>query len=314
MVMAGHEVELGEYGAVLRPEWWREIVRDRHPADRSLLFTVAGAPDPFAPSTDDARPLVLLHGVGNNGLNFGPVMPSLAALGPVVAPTLSPELLADPGDGRHDVTARLVDFLAEVAPPPWRLVGHSMGGVMTGLLLRTRPELVSSAVLLNSPLPSVVSRIRSGDSLDRTGRALLFMKTLARVTAFGRPRLPRLLRVPELAVVRAALRGFVLDPGGLDGRVVSRAILASRTTDGIDFLRLAEELPRWEADPFTGVPVRIILGGDDPLVPLDDLVDVESAYPEASISVLDECAHFAHLEWPTATVSEIERWFVSADG
>ena len=177
------------YGAVLDPDWPRVIERTTHPADGSAVFTVAAAPGAPRGST-----LVLLHGVGNDGSIFGPVMSSLAHLGTIVAPTMSPELLTDVGDERALTSAKLVEWLAAVSPPPWQIVGHSMGGLMTGLILRTRPELVERVVLLNAPLPGVVHRIRFSDTFDRTGRALLFMKALAAVTRFGRPRLPRFLR------------------------------------------------------------------------------------------------------------------------
>jgi pimeloyl-ACP methyl ester carboxylesterase len=289
------------YGAVLRDGWARSVERDHHPADGSLVFR---AVDP-----GDGPGYVLLHGVGNSGAIFGPIMPTLAEHGPVVAPTLSPELLSGPDGELATSMTPLVEWIAEVAPPPWRLVGHSMGGVLTGLILRSHPELVEGAVLLNSPLPGVIDRIRGGDTLDRTGRALLFMKLLSRVTALGRPRLPRLLRGPELVIVRNALRGFVADPGALDDRVIARAVLATRTTDGIDFLELAREMPLWEADPFTDVPVRIVLGEADPLVPPADHDHVASAYPDADIDVLAPCAHFAHLEQPRATVDSIREFF-----
>lgn len=291
------------YGAVLRDGWARAVVRDHHPADGSLVFSASDA------AADDRPGLVLLHGVGNTGAIFSPIMSALAERGPVVAPTLSPGLLMDPSGALTESMTPLVEWIAEVSPPPWRLVGHSMGGVLTGLILRSHPELVAGAVLVNSPLPGVIDRIRGGDTLDRTGRALLFMKLLARITSFGRPRLPRLLRGPELTIVRNALRGFVVDPSALDDRVLARAILGSRTTDGIDFLELAREMPTWESDPFTGVPVRIVLGADDPLVPPDDLEAVQAAYPDAEVYLIEPCAHFAHLEQPHATLDAIVEFF-----
>ncbi len=288
------------YGAVPDPGWADAMVRSEHPSDGSAVFTV--------PADADAPPgavTLLLHGVGNNGSVFGPIMSSLAASGTVVAPTLSPELLTDVGDERRLMSAKLVDWLAEVTPPPWRLVGHSMGGVMIGLILRTRPELVERAVLLNSPLPGVVHRIRFRDTIDRTGRALLFLKGLSAVTRFGRPRLPRLLRGPEIAAVRLALRGFVHDPGRLHGSVLSRTILDSHTTDGNEFIRLAEGLPRWEAEPFDAVPVAIVLGETDPLVPPDDIDAIVDMYPGGTIHVAADCGHFVHLEWSQLTIDTI---------
>lgn len=302
--MAEDEHDEGGYGAVLAPLWWRDIVVERHPGDGSPVYCSSPAATTATAATAGA-PFVLLHGVGNDGGVFSSIISALAEHGPVVAPTMSPHLLTDVGPDRLDVSVNLVEWLSELVPPPWRLVGHSMGGVMTGLILRTRPELVSGAVLLNSPLPSVVDRIRHGDTFDRAGRALLFMRLLARVTALGRPRLPRRLRLAELAVVRQGLRGFVHDPGALDNRVLSRSIVASRTADGIDFLELARHLPVWEAEPFTGVPVHIVLGEADPLIPDEDLEAVREAYPEASIEILGDCGHFAHLEWPRATLDAI---------
>ena len=303
-----------EYGTVLRPDWSQVVVRDHHPLDGSRVYTVGG----LAPPARDRRAtgsVVLLHGVGNSGAVWGPVLPSIteiasaSRLGPVVAPTLSPALLNGDPDDRTDAVTLLVDFVSAVAAPPWRIVGHSMGGLLTGLLLRTRPDLVRSAVLVNSPLPGVTRRLQGRDTLDRTGRALIALKALARVTAFGRPRLPGFLRGPELLVVRNALRGFVHDPGALDGEVIGRAILSSRTTDGADFLRLARLLPTWEAEPFTARPVTIVLGDRDPLVPPTDFDAVRTRYPDAAVHVLATCGHFAHLERPASTVGAIAERF-----
>lgn len=287
-----------DYGALLAPGWPDQVVRDHHPHDGSWVYTTETA-------RPDAPPLLLLHGVGNDGGIWSPIMPVLAEQGPVVAPSVSSRLLTADGGGRAETIDALLDHLTAVVPPPWRIAGHSMGGVLTGLILRYRPDLVTGAVLVNSPLPSVTRRIREGDSLDRTGRALLMLKTLARVTSFGRPRLPRVFRGPELIAVRTALNGFVIDPGALDDRVISRAIMSTRTTDGLDFIRLAREIPETEYAAFDGVPVTIVLGLGDPLVPESDFETVQARYPGATIHVLDPCSHFAHLEQPARTIEII---------
>jgi pimeloyl-ACP methyl ester carboxylesterase len=307
-----------EYGTVLRADWAQQLTRDHHPRDGSRVYTVGGLtrvkPDRRRRPTGS---VVLLHGVGNSGMIWGPVLPSISemaasyGLGPVVAPTLSPALLAGDPDDRTDAVTLMVDFLRDVAPPPWRIVGHSMGGVLTGLILRTRPDVIRQAVLLNSPLPGVTRRLHGRDTLDRTGRALLSLKALAQVTAFGRPWLPGVLRGAELAVVRRALRGFVHDPGALDREVIGRAILSSRTTDGVDFLRLSRHLPEWESEPFTARPVSIVLGDRDPLVPMGDLDAVRARYPDAIVHILPRCGHFAQLELPASTVGAIAEAFTT---
>lgn len=287
------------YGAVLVDDWWDAVDTIEHPTDGAEVHR-AGEGDAH---------FLLLHGIGNSGAVFSSFMPSLAEVGPVVAPTVPPSLLAAPDGGPSETMTPLVEWLAEVAPPPWRLVGHSMGGVLTGLILRSHPELVQGAVLLNSPLPGVMDRIGGRDTLDRTGRALLFMKGLSRVTALGRPRLPRAMRGAELAVVRNGLRGFVVDPSRLDRRVLDRTIVASRTKDSRDFFALATEMPEWQREPFDDVPVRIVLGESDPLIPAGDVEAVQAMYPDAGITMLERCAHFAHLERPQETLDEIVDFF-----
>ena len=306
-----------EYGTVLRPDWAQMLTRDHHPLDGSRVYTVGGLGAAIAGSPPPAHRIggVARTASATAGRSGGRCCPSIAEmassyrLGPVVAPTVSPSLLAGDPDDRTDAVTLLVDFLRAVAPPPWRIVGHSMGGVLTGLMLRTRPDVIRQAVLLNSPLPGTTRRLRGGASFDRTGRAVLSLRALAQVTAFGRPRLPGFLRGPELAIVRNALRGFVHDPGALDDEVIGRAILTSRTTDGVDFLRLSRHLPDWESEPFTARPVTIVLGDRDPLVPMADLDAVRARYPEAIVHLLPRCGHFAHLELPASTVGAIAEAF-----
>lgn len=288
------------YGEVLVDDWWKRIDRFDHPLDGARTYRSGG--------DGDAR-FLLLHGVGNSGAVWGPLMPALAEHGPVVAPTLSPDLLLDPDGGPTESLTPFVNWLAAVAPPPWRIVGHSMGGVLAGLILRGHPELVHGAVTVNSPLPGVIGRLRNRDSIDRTGRALLFMKLLSQVTRFGRPRLPRPLRGPEMFIVKNALRGFIVDPNAIDTRVIARAVLRSRTTDGADFLDLASEMPEWEQDPFDEVPVRILLGADDPLVPEEDLPAVQAMYPAAEVKMIERCSHFGHLEQPRRILDEVVDFF-----
>jgi pimeloyl-ACP methyl ester carboxylesterase len=121
--------------------------------------------------------------------------------------------------------------------------------------------------------------------------------------------LPRALRGPELAIARSALRGFVHDPGAPDPERIGRAILSSRTRDGVAFLRLSRQLPDWECEPCTSRPVTIVLGDTDPLIPPSDYDEVRARYPDALVHVLAQCGHFAHLEHPDLTVGAIAEAF-----
>ncbi len=112
-----------------------------------------------------------------------------------------------------------------------------------------------------------------------------------------------------MAIVRTALRGFMVDPGALDDQIIRRAVISSRTADGVDFLKLAELLPEWALDPHTEHPIEIILGDSDPLIEVEDYDEVLGAYPKAAIHVAPECGHFVHLERPHFTLDRIQRFF-----
>ena len=101
--------ERSDYGVILDAEWWRAVVRSEHPADGSPVFTA----EPSAAAPPGAV-VLLLHGVGNDGSVFEPIMSSLTDLGTIVAPTLSPELLTDVGDERNLMSAKLVEITQRI--------------------------------------------------------------------------------------------------------------------------------------------------------------------------------------------------------
>jgi pimeloyl-ACP methyl ester carboxylesterase len=82
------------YGMVLHPDWAQQLVRDHHPRDGSRVYT-AGPRATAGRVRKGGGSVVLLHGIGNSGAIWGPVLPAIAELaeahrlGPVVAPTLS---------------------------------------------------------------------------------------------------------------------------------------------------------------------------------------------------------------------------------
>ena len=55
--------------------------------------------------------------------------------------------------------------------------------------------------------------------------------------------------------------------------------------------------------------MEIILGDDDPLVPVADLEGVAESYPSASIHLLSDCGHFAHLEQPAHSLDLMSQFY-----
>ena len=95
------------YGDVLVDDWWQRIERTDHPLDGARTYRAGG--------DGDAR-FLLLHDVGNSGAVWGPLMPALAEHGPVVAPTLSPELLVGPDGGPTESLTPFVELMPMCSP------------------------------------------------------------------------------------------------------------------------------------------------------------------------------------------------------
>ncbi len=94
---------------------------------------------------------VFVHGVGLNAHGYDPTILALDA------PALAIDL---PGHGRSDwrddavyrpdlLAADVLQVLAERAPEPVALVGHSLGGMTAILAAATRPEAVSRLVVID---------------------------------------------------------------------------------------------------------------------------------------------------------------------
>jgi 2-hydroxy-6-oxo-octa-2,4-dienoate hydrolase len=61
------------------------------------------------------------------------------------------------------------------------------------------------------------------------------------------------------------------------------------------------------------VPTLVVWGSQDRIVPLECANLYQRAIPDATVRIIDECGHFAHLDKPES-LAAIVREFVSARG
>ncbi|MEU5718313.1 alpha/beta fold hydrolase [Streptomyces sp. NPDC020403] len=112
-----------------------------------LAYEVSGPPDD--------PPLVLLHALGENAIDWEQVVPALARSRRVYALDLR-------GHGRSDwpgnyslelMRADVLRFLDALGPGPVDLIGHSLGGIVAYLLAQDHPQRVGRLVLEDVPAP-----------------------------------------------------------------------------------------------------------------------------------------------------------------
>jgi len=170
--------------------------------------------------------LLLIHGFMDAGATWDLVARRLAAAGhDVVAPDLRGFGQSDPvGPGGYyhfaDYVADISELCDTLAPRRLAIVGHSMGGTVSSLLVGTRPELAERLALLEgmgaiaTPPAFAVDRmqawLRQLREAPRAPRALSSMQEAVERLVLRHPRVPR-----EVIESRAPLLTRLDDQGRL---------------------------------------------------------------------------------------------------
>jgi pimeloyl-ACP methyl ester carboxylesterase len=276
----------------------------------------------FGPGDDSAHPdqrgapVVFLHGLGGSHLNWCLIGSALAADRRVVALDLHGFGLT-PG-ARYTSTvqrnARLLDrFVREITGTPVILVGNSMGGLISLLQTAAAPDTVAGLVLIDPALPLP----RQAPDRQVAGQFLLYAlpglgEFYVRRVLFGTP--------PPLAVQRVVELCFA-DPSRADPAMLTASIaLAAKREATPDrdqaFLAASRSLMRvvgqrrryWEMMASVRVPVLLIGGEADRLVPVASIRHAGARNPSWETVVLAGVGHTPQLEVPDVVTGTVRDW------
>jgi pimeloyl-ACP methyl ester carboxylesterase len=273
----------------------------------------------------DGPLLVCVHGLGGSLVNW-------AALGPSLSKTCRVLALDLAGFGRtrshgrstsvHANQRLLHRFLTQVCQEPAILVGNSMGGLIAVLQTAAHPETVAGVVLIDPALPvglaarpdprvagtfglyavpavgrSVVARRRSPHSAEKLVMALL------RLCCADPSRVPRAVVEQHLELARER-HGY---PGSPD--VDTDLIVAARSLMWI----LARRRLHASMMKNISVPVLLLHGDQDRLVPIASARTAAAANPTWRFEVARGVGHVPQLEVPAWTLGRILDW-LETDG
>lgn len=263
-----------------------------------------------------APAFVLVHGLGGSHLNWVHVASALARRGRVFALDLPGFGLSTAGRRPAGVTANaavLDRFVREIAGSPAVLIGNSMGGMISLLAAAAHPESVSGLVLIDASLP--VPRHRPDRQV--AGQFLLYA-----VPFFGERYMALTARrLTDRQLVQRVVDLCFADPSRAaeDLLAASAALLAERRRlppQDAAFLQAARSLLRVLARPRRyqalmkglDVPVLLIHGDRDRLVPVAAARAALAANPRWDSAILEGVGHTPQLEDPDAVVEHIDAW------
>jgi pimeloyl-ACP methyl ester carboxylesterase len=265
-------------------------------------------------------PIVFVHGLGGSHLNWCLVGPPLAAGRRAVALDLHGFGLTPGTRGTATVQANrvLLDrFIREVTGTPVILVGNSMGGLISVLQAAAAPDTVAGLVLIDPALPAP----RQVPDRQVAGQFLLY--ALPGLGEFYvRTALSR--RPPQLAVRR--VRDLCFADPSRDDPVMFRASVAlaghrqaeraSARAHAQSFLAASRSLMRvigrparyWQMTAGIGVPVLLIGGDADRLVPVAGMREAGARHPHWQTLILPGVGHTPQLEVPDAVAAAVSGW------
>lgn len=270
-------------------------------------------------SSSDADPLLLVHGLGGSHLNWSLVAPHWARDRTVYAVDLRGFGMT-PGFPRPTSVMSnrdlVVAFIEQVVGRPVVLVGNSMGGMVSALTARSRPDLVRGTVLVDPVLPIVAAR-------PDHRVALQFGLFAIPGVAERAMRRNRAQVTPEV-LVEQLIRLCFSDASRLDDKVLAELVALAKAraadpdqgdldrgfTGAARSLLLLVGQRRRYARLLSGLqcPVLLIQGERDRLVQVAAARRVARDNPHWTYVELADVGHTPQLEVPDETVRLVTGW------
>jgi pimeloyl-ACP methyl ester carboxylesterase len=250
--------------------------------------------------------LLLIHGIAGNFENWQEVFEPLARHHTVVAPDLPGHGRSAPGAGDYSIgafAAGLRDLLIALGHERATLVGQSLGGGIAMQFAYQFPEMTERLVLVSSGgLGPEVTPVLRAAALP--GANLFIAATAAPASSVGSALARGLAAIglrPNADLAEVA-RGYasLADP---DRRAAFLATVRSvigtsgQRVHAGDRLYLAE-----------GVPVLIIWGERDSLIPVHHGEHAHQAIPGSRLEVFEGIGHLPQLEAPARFVAVLEQF------
>jgi pimeloyl-ACP methyl ester carboxylesterase len=266
----------------------------------------------------DGEPLLMIHGLTGNAMNWMAVGPELSKHHHVLAIDLAgfgqtPLFRRSAALGAN---ANLVhSFIEQVIGGPAILMGNSMGGHIAILEASDHPSSVAATILVDPAIPGV--RLRRPDpGMLGFAAALSIPGGLGEIVA---DRQARELGAEQL--VKRIIAVVAADPTRIDSTVIDVHIQLTQERSNLGrqnsraFLQASRSLGFRMADPrfWTKVkkvkaPTLVIHGDLDRLIPVLAARDLIKRRPDWTLEVLEGVGHVPMMETPELFLDVVNKW------
>jgi pimeloyl-ACP methyl ester carboxylesterase len=267
----------------------------------------------------DGKPMLMVHGLGGNALNWMAVGPELAKHYHAVALELvgfgqTPLYNRSATVGAN--AALVHDFIEKVIGEPVVLMGNSMGGHIAIIEAADHPAWVTECVLVDPAVPIPMRQIR------RPPPAMLGLAAAASIPGLAEVVFDR--RARELGpekLVELSLALVCADLSRVDPKVIEAHVQLTRERGHLGaqnsraFLQASRSIALRMADPrfWTRVkritaPTLVIHGSLDRVIPLAAAREFVRRAPASTLSVLDGVGHVPMMETPDLFLSVLFEW------
>ncbi|MGA2451960.1 MAG: alpha/beta fold hydrolase [Solirubrobacteraceae bacterium] len=250
--------------------------------------------------------LLLIHGMAGTCENWRAVIEPLAQRHTVIAPDLPGHGESEPGAGDYSLgslAAVLRDLLVTLGHDRATLVGHSLGGGIAMQFAYQFPELTERLVLVSSGgLGPEVSAVLRAAALPGANLFIAATAGPGRVVGSALAQGLASIGLQPSADVAEVARGYasLADAGRRSAFLATlRAVVGTegQRVEARDRLYLAE-----------GVPVLIIWGRRDRMIPVAHAEHAHEAIRGSRLEIFDGAGHMPQLEAPGRFVAVLERF------
>ena len=258
--------------------------------------------------------ILLIHGIGDNSTTWSTVQSKLAQRFTVIAPDLLGHGKSDKPRADYSVAAYangMRDLLSVLDIERVTVVGHSLGGGVAMQFAYQFPQLVDRLILVGA-----------GGVTKDVNVALRIASLPLGSEALALLRLPMVL--PALQVV-GRIGGALFGSTGV-GRDIPDVlrILADlpEPTASSAFARTLRAVVDWRGQVVTmldrcylteSVPVQLIWGSQDSVIPVSHARMAHAAMPGAQLEVFEGSGHFPFHDDPDRFVEIVEKFIDSTD-